>query len=563
MDKYQELKIQFDQFCDSIEETLLFSEKDDIALFWQSCALKIWNSNDMTYSDDYRKAFNTVLEESYTVEQMLTAMACCAIVDRTVNVPAFFENYISEMETWDEIEQNDELDDFFNELNELLVATAFINGDFTIKEARTLDEILETLLAYCKQHSPALSVPIVHFEHKTTDYNEKGYGVDASLLHFSSEERDENEQNGLVDRPISHGAGDLSFHTTLPVDMLKEQEKRFSIAESISLTVKLDGEEGEAFIRLAREAIQKNAPLHLSYAFSMDGAAPDRLQTESRTVKTEERRNDDHNSLMAELDSLIGLETVKRDVHSLMNFIKVSNLRRSRGMKVPTISYHLVFTGNPGTGKTTVARLVAKLYHQMGILSQGQLVEADRSTLVAGYLGQTAIKTQEVIQKAIGGVLFIDEAYSLAGDKEDSYGKEAIETLLKAMEDHRDELVVIVAGYDALMHKFIDSNPGLASRFGKYFQFPDYEPQSLSAIYRLFCEKNGYRLSEEADALLASVSQSMYDSRKEHFGNARDMRNLFERTIHCQANRLAFADLVSDEALITLTESDLRRAMEG
>lgn len=265
-------------------------------------------------------------------------------------------------------------------------------------------------------------------------------------------------------------------------------------------------------------------------------------------------------ALLGELDSLVGLDTVKKDVHSLLNFIKVCRLRKERGFQVPVISYHLVFTGNPGTGKTTVARLVAQLYYQMGLLPQGQLVEADRSTLVAGYLGQTALKTQKVIQEALGGVLFIDEAYALAGDKEDSYGKEAIETLLKAMEDHRDELVVIVAGYDELMHKFIDSNPGLRSRFNKYFHFPDYTGMELARIFRHFCKTNGYTLEGELfDGLIARFD-AMYQSRQEHFGNARTVRNLFEKAINCQANRIAQMGDISDEHLTAIGAEDIEQA---
>lgn len=265
-------------------------------------------------------------------------------------------------------------------------------------------------------------------------------------------------------------------------------------------------------------------------------------------------------ALLSELDSLVGLQTVKQDVHSLTNFIRVTKLRKSRGMKVPTVSYHLVFTGNPGTGKTTVARLVAEIYHAMGILPQGQLVEADRSSLVAGYLGQTAIKTQEVIRKALGGVLFIDEAYSLVNDKSDSYGKEAIETLLKAMEDHRDELVVIVAGYEGLMREFIRSNPGLSSRFSKYFNFPDYEGRDMFQIFLRFCSINDYLVQPRSELFLQEKFNELYQGRSEHFGNARTVRNLFEKAVSHQADRLARQEDVTDTELMTLTAEDLEKA---
>ena len=295
------------------------------------------------------------------------------------------------------------------------------------------------------------------------------------------------------------------------------------------------------------------------------------VRTAARTIrlpkpvihKAAEDKDETIDSLLAELDGLVGLDNVKQDVHSLMNFIKVTQIRAQRGMKVPTISYHLVFTGNPGTGKTTVARLVAKLYYHMGILPKGQLVETDRSALVAGYLGQTAIKTQKVIREALGGVLFIDEAYSLANDNEDSYGKEAIETILKAMEDHRDELVVIVAGYTGPMRRFIESNPGLSSRFSKYFEFRDYTGTELLAIFKRFCTKNGYTPDTPAETILLETFDKLYEKRNEHFGNARTARNIFEKAINAQANRIAMQNAFTDADLETLTEADILEAIGG
>ncbi len=263
--------------------------------------------------------------------------------------------------------------------------------------------------------------------------------------------------------------------------------------------------------------------------------------------------------LLAELDDLCGLEKVKADVKSLINLVKVRRLREENHLPVPPMSLHLVFMGNPGTGKTTVARLLAKIYHAIGVLSKGQLVEVDRSGLVAGFVGQTALKTGEVIQKALGGVLFIDEAYALASqDSPNDFGREAIEVLLKGMEDHRRDLIVIVAGYTALMGKFISSNPGLESRFNKYFYFEDYNGEQLMSIFASMCRRNGYALTEEAGQYAARELQSLYDNRDENFGNARDVRNLFETAVARQANRVAALAHPDKEALMALTIADLQ-----
>ena len=261
-------------------------------------------------------------------------------------------------------------------------------------------------------------------------------------------------------------------------------------------------------------------------------------------------------TLREELNSLIGLDLVKREVDNLINLVTINKLRRDHGLKVEELSLHMVFSGNPGTGKTTVARIMSRIYHSLDILSKGHLVEVDRSGLVAGYVGQTALKTQEAVQKALGGVLFIDEAYALTTRGPQDYGQEAVETLLKAMEDHRDDLIVIVAGYIELMEEFVESNPGLESRFNRFIHFPDYTVEEMMGIFRMRCDKAGYTLAPEAgDELKRILAEKSMDSIG--FGNARGVRNLFEKALSRQANRLAAMGDLTREQLMEIRPEDL------
>ena len=256
-----------------------------------------------------------------------------------------------------------------------------------------------------------------------------------------------------------------------------------------------------------------------------------------------------------ELASLIGLDSVKKEIKTLANLVQVQQAREENGLKNATMSYHLVFTGNPGTGKTTIARIIAAIYRDLGILKKGHLVETDRSGLVAGYLGQTAVKTNAIIDEALDGVLFIDEAYSLSEDN-DSYGREAISTLLKRMEDDRDRLVVVLAGYTDEMKQFIESNPGLESRFNRYIDFPDYSEEELMQIFMKQVEKFEYEVDEDALAIVKEAIHDNYINKDEQFGNARFVRNMFEKILANQANRLAKEQEMSPEKLRRIVSSD-------
>ncbi len=239
------------------------------------------------------------------------------------------------------------------------------------------------------------------------------------------------------------------------------------------------------------------------------------------------------------LDDLIGLNRVKEEIATLVNYIRIKQMRDELSLKSPDVSYHCVFLGNPGTGKTTVARIIADIYKELGILKRGHLVEADRSGLVAEYVGQTAAKTNQMIDKALDGVLFIDEAYTLANESKEDFGHEAIATLIKRMEDDRDRLVVILAGYTNEMENFINSNPGLRSRFNRYIHFEDYSAEELYEIFCLQMKKNEYTMTEDNCNLLKKYFVDILNNKPKDFGNARFVRNLFERAVQNQANRLA------------------------
>ena len=276
----------------------------------------------------------------------------------------------------------------------------------------------------------------------------------------------------------------------------------------------------------------------------------ERIQKEEKEKKIK--------ALVDELNGMVGLSEVKEEIQSLINLIKIRKLREDMNMPVMDMSYHMVFTGSPGTGKTTVARLVGKIYKELGILSDGKMIETDRSGLVAGYVGQTAMKVHDVVKEAMGGVLFIDEAYSLVNpDMPNDFGTEAVDTLVKLMEDNRDNLVIIVAGYTEEMKTFLKSNTGLVSRFNKFINFPDYTKDELVSILAVMAQKAGLEIDEDAKEKVLELLENMKPSQWKNFGNARGMRNLFEKFVMNQANRLVKLENPTKEDLMTIKRADV------
>ncbi len=269
--------------------------------------------------------------------------------------------------------------------------------------------------------------------------------------------------------------------------------------------------------------------------------------------------SNDLDAVLAQLNNLVGMKNVKEDIQTQINLLKVKKIRQEKGLANIPITLHSVFCGPPGTGKTTVARLMGKIYKSLGLLAKGHLIETDRSGLVAGYIGHTAAKVNELVDSALDGVLFIDEAYSLKSEGSSTdFGQEAIDTLLKRMEDCRGRLVVIVAGYTEEMSRFIAANPGLKSRFSKYFYFDDYQPQELLAIFEKICHKNEFILVPEAKQILLKKFTKIYQQKDKSFGNGRAVRNMFEKAIERQANRLVkLPSEVTKEMMMTIMPEDI------
>lgn len=289
-----------------------------------------------------------------------------------------------------------------------------------------------------------------------------------------------------------------------------------------------------------------------------DGKANPKVVKEPEKEEKQKAPNEIIDEKLAALDSMVGLEAVKAEVHSLVNLMKVRKLREANGMKNSSVSMHMVFSGNPGTGKTTVARMLAEIYGALGVLKKGHLVEVDRSGLVKGFIGQTATRVQEVVDDALGGILFIDEAYTLCvGKGEGDFGQEAIDTLLKAMEDNRDNLAVIVAGYPDLMEEFLNSNPGLKSRFNKFIYFEDYSGQELLEILKQNCAKQDYKLSKQAETYCKKWMKQRAENKPDNFANARDVRNFLEKAIANQASRIVTIENPDKEVLQTIEKVDV------
>ena len=313
----------------------------------------------------------------------------------------------------------------------------------------------------------------------------------------------------------------------------------------------------ELLIETAQSTKQKNNP--------QQPDSPETIETPEAQAEETPENEKTQEELLEILDALIGLENIKQSVKSLINYVKIRNLRKENELPTPPMSLHMVFAGNPGTGKTTVARILSELYKAIGVLSKGQLVEVDRSGLVAGFVGQTAIKTSEVVTSALGGILFIDEAYALApdtGGAVNDFGRESIETLLKLMEDNRDDLIVIVAGYSEPMERFITSNPGLESRFNRYFYFEDYNSEELYDIFDTMCIKSEYLLTDDAKDYAREHFRIIYENRDENFGNARHVRNFFENIVTVHSDRVSKLDGHTRDDLTMVILEDLEKAAE-
>ncbi|MDD6327822.1 MAG: AAA family ATPase [Lachnospiraceae bacterium] len=382
-------------------------------------------------------------------------------------------------------------------------------------------------------------------------YTTKGYSKSRNLYNlFVSMGQEFIVANGIE---TADEIDNLTMYTTMIENYLRSHKLYDSSPKAGSIKPSSSGSTPSKLSAADKKTTSKQAATSAALAAMRGELNKESIGEQEVTLDT----------LMNELNDLTGLEDVKKDIKSLVNLLKIKKLREERGMKQPSVSLHMVFSGNPGTGKTTVARLLAKIYGCLGVLETGQLVEVDRSGLVEGFVGQTATKTKEVVESALGGVLFIDEAYTLTANKDGKdFGQEAVDTLLKLMEDNRDNLIVIVAGYTQLMENFVNSNPGLKSRFNKYILFKDYTGDQLFDIFMSMCKKQDYEPNTPGKKYVKEYFTERVKSHDENFANAREVRNYLERAIARQASRIVTIDNITDKQIRTLTKADLEESIE-
>ena len=449
-------------------------------------------------------------------------------------------------------------------IKEALGGILFIDEAYTLNNKSEKDfgqEAIDTILKAMEDHRDNLIVIVAGYSHLMDEFIESNPGLKSrftSYLHFADYSADELKTifKGMCDKNGLELTADAEESMSEYIDqMVKYKDENFGngrdvrnffekvLARQATRVASNTTLKDEDFVRILGEDI-------MAYEFGKN------------TVQLAEAPDMENIDPEAELNALVGLESVKNEVQSVIGLAKLQQIREERGLKVAATSKHMVFTGNPGTGKTTVARILAAYFKEMGILSKGHLVEVDRSDLVAEYVGQTAVKTQKKIKEALGGILFIDEAYTLNKDGKD-FGQEAIDTILKAMEDHRDNLIVIVAGYSNLMDKFIESNPGLKSRFNKYINFPDYDQSELIQIFEGLCNKYGLIVTPEAQLAADEYIIKMENNKDSNFGNGRDVRNFFEKVLEKQAVRVTKMPNATDDEYLTVLAEDIIPYVEG
>lgn len=443
---------------------------------------------------------------------------------------------------------------------------AAIGGILFIDEAYTLNksdgsdygtEAIDTLLKRMEDDRDKLIVIVAGYSAPMQDFLETNPGLRSRFnRYFNFQHYKPNELVGIFKLLCDNNS--LNIHN--------DAEQKLSRYYKYLYETKDDTFGNARMVRNSFENILQAQSIRLSDF----GHIPDDVLS-SLTLKDvdnaladvfQEANEESLEEVLVDLEKLIGLDNIKKEINVLINFIKVEEMRSEQGMSSTKLSFHLVFQGPPGTGKTTVARLLGRIFKAMGVMGKGHVVEVDRSNLIGQYVGQTGPKTNEVIDSALNGVLFIDEAYTLnSGSGGNDFGSEAIATLLKRMEDDRDRLIVVVAGYKKDMDKFLKSNSGLQSRFNRYMDFDDYSPAELLQIFQLFCSASNYQISENGTSLLSSFFEQIYLNRDENFGNGRTVRNVFEKVIESQANRISILTDVNYEALVRIEQEDVLNAL--